>query len=100
MAIAKPDMIDVENVGQPGKLYRRERVRYEAVRAAVLAVLPTKAPGLTFAETKSAILPRLPDALFPGGDTVGWWLKTVQLDLEAKGVIRREAVIPLRLRRV
>ena len=97
--MAGPDMIDVENVGQPGKTYRRERVRYEAVRDAVLAVLPVGAPGLTFAEAKAAILPRLPEALFPGGSTAGWWLKTVQLDLEAKGVIRREAVTPLRLRK-
>lgn len=98
--MAGPDMIDVENVGQPGKTYRRERVRYEAVRDAVLAVLPAAAPGLTVAQTKAAILPQLPDALFPGGAAVGWWLKTVQLDLEAKGVIRREAVTPLRLRKV
>ena len=100
MASAKPDMIDVQNIGQPGKTYRRERVRYEAVRDAVLAVLSVRAQGLTFAEIKAAILPQLPDALFPDGATVGWWLKTVQLDLEAKGVIQREAVTPLRLRKV
>lgn len=98
--VVKPEMIDVENIGQPGKVYRRERVRYEAVRDAVLSVLPVSAPGMTVAETKAAILPRLPEALFPGGDTVGWWLKTVQLDLEAKGVIRREPVTPLKLHRV
>ena len=98
--VVKPEMIDVENIGQPGKVYRRERVRYEAVRDAVLSVLPVSAPGMTVAETKAAILPRLPEALFPGGDTVGWWLKTVQLDLEAKDVIRREPVTPLKLHRV
>ena len=98
--VVKPEMIDVENVGQPGKVYRRERVRYEAVRDAVLSVLPVSAPGMTVAETKAAILPRLPEALFPGGETAGWWLKTVQLDLEAKGIIRRWPVTPIRLYKI
>jgi hypothetical protein len=30
---------------------------------------------------------------------VGWWAKTVQLDLEAKGIITREKIRPLRLHR-
>ena len=39
----------------------------------------------------------LPHELFPGGAKAGWWAKTVQLDLEAKGVIVREKTRPLRL---
>jgi hypothetical protein len=46
------------------------------------------------------VLPRLPDALFPGGARAGWWLKGVQVDLEARGAIERlPASKPLRLRR-
>jgi hypothetical protein len=41
------------------------------------------------ADAKEALLPRLPDFLFPQGKTAGWWLKAVQLDLEAKGVVKR-----------
>jgi hypothetical protein len=48
-------------------------------------------------QAKQALLPHLPAALFPAGATAGWWLKAVQLDLEAKGVIERVAGKPLRL---
>ena len=37
------------------------------------------------------VTPSLPDALWPGGQKVGWWQKTVQLDPEARGVLRRDA---------
>jgi hypothetical protein len=66
------------------------------MKAALLQVLPTDAPGLTAAEAKAALLPHLPEALFPGGSTAGWWLKCVQLDLEAKSVIHRAATKPLK----
>jgi hypothetical protein len=42
------------------------------------------------------VKPRLPDDLFPGGKTSGWWLKCVQLDLEAKGIVARHKTKPLR----
>jgi hypothetical protein len=42
----------------------------------------------------------LPEDLFPGGAKAGWWVKCVQLDLEAKGlVVRDRAAKPLRWRR-
>jgi hypothetical protein len=34
---------------------------------------------------------------FPGGAKAGWWAKAVQLDLEAKGVVKREKTSPIRL---
>jgi hypothetical protein len=34
-----------------------------------------------------------------GGAKAGWWAKTVQLDLEARGIIKRVKTSPLRLRR-
>jgi hypothetical protein len=54
---------------------------------------------LTVAELKSRALPHLPEALFPGGAKAGWWIKSVQLDLEAKGVIARTNGTPLLLHR-
>lgn len=44
---------------------------------------------LTVAKVIAAVGPHLPDELFPGGDSAGWWVKCVQLDLEAKRVIAR-----------
>ena len=85
----KAETILVENVVSPGSQRPVSREKYEAVRAPMLAALPNAEPGLSYAELRAAVLPQLPDALFPGGQTVGWWLKCVQLDLEAKGLIAR-----------
>ncbi|MDO9335790.1 MAG: hypothetical protein Q7T61_05270 [Caulobacter sp.] len=90
--------VEVENVLQPGKTYRVDAAKYAAMRAAMWAALPTAAPGLDAAALKTAILPALPEDLFPGGATAGWWIKCVQLDLEAKGLVLREGK-PLRFRR-
>ncbi len=43
------------------------------------------------------ITERLPQGLFPDGVRAGWWAKTVQLDLEAKQLIKRTDERPLRL---
>ena len=92
------DKIEIENVNSPGRIERVDRAKYEAMREALLSVLPKTSPGLTVAEAKAELLPLLPQALFPQGAKAGWWLKAVQLDLEAKGVIQRENTKPLRLR--
>lgn len=93
------DRIEIQNFTSPGHVTRVDRAKYEAMREALLQVLPAGASGLTVAEAKERLLPLLPQALFPGGDKAGWWLKAVQLDLEAKDVVRREATKPLRLHR-
>jgi hypothetical protein len=86
---AGKDMIVIENIASPGHTYRVDRAKYDAMRVALMAVLPQEPPGLTVAAAKEALLPLLSDTLFPGGDKAGWWLKAVHLDLEAKGVIGR-----------
>lgn len=91
--------LSVENVLQPGKTYRVDADKFAAIAAAMLNVIPDGLPGLTVAELKAGILPLLPEALFPGGAKAGWWIKSVQLDLEAKGVIARTDTSPLRLHR-
>ncbi len=91
------DKIEIENINTPGRTERVDRAKYEAMRQALLAVLPKDTPGLTVAEAKEKLIPLLPDDLFPGGAKAGWWLKAAQLDLEAKGLIRREATKPMRL---
>ena len=95
---AENEKIEIENVNTPGRTERVDRAKYQAMRDALLSVLPKSSPGFTVAEAKAALLPRLPAALFPGGAKAGWWLKAVQLDLEAKGVVQRETTKPLRLR--
>ncbi|MEL6608848.1 MAG: hypothetical protein AAFO93_08050 [Pseudomonadota bacterium] len=90
------DKIEVENINTPGRVSRVDRAKYEAMKEAYLKGLPTGAPGLTQSEAKEAAKPHLPEDLFPGGATAGWWSKTVQLDLEAKGIVARENSKPLR----
>ena len=94
------EKVTIQNVVSPGHVTRVDAGKYNAMRDAVLEVLPTAVPGLTVAELKAKVLPLLPEALFPGGEKAGWWLKAAQLDLEAKGVIAREATKPLRLHKV
>ncbi|WP_306225425.1 DUF6958 family protein [Bosea beijingensis] len=91
------DKIEIENVNTPGKTERVDRAKYLGMRKALLNILPEAAPGLKVSEAKEALLPHLPDTLFPQGKTAGWWLKAVQLDLEAKGTIRRAPGSPVRL---
>lgn len=95
----KAARIEIENFTSPGSKMRVDAAKYEAMKSAVMAVLPSALPGLTVADLKAALLPHLSPELFPGGEKAGWWLKAVQLDLEAKGVVRRENTKPLRLRK-
>jgi len=94
--MAKATKIQIENVLQPGKTYSADAAKYAAMKTAVLAVLKTS-PGLTVAEVQERVLAHLPEDLFPGGAKAGWWMKAVQLDLEAKNIIRREKTPPVRL---
>lgn len=91
--------IEIENVNHPGRTTRVDRWKYDAMRSALMAVLPADPPGLSVADARTALLPLLPDDVFPQGQTAGWWLKAVQLDLEAKGVIKRAARGNVRLYR-
>ena len=91
--------IEIENVGQPGKTYRVDADRFAAMRKAVLKVLPDKAPGMAVDALIAGVKPHLPEELFPGGEKAGWWVKAVQLDLEAKKVIARTPS-PVRLYRL
>jgi hypothetical protein len=91
--------VSVENVIHPGKTRLVDAANYEAMRRAVLKVLPARSPGLRYGELSRAVLAHLPEKLFPGGARAGWWLKTVQLDLEAKRLIAREKISPLRWHR-
>ncbi len=93
--------VTVENINHPCRTTIVDKARYEAMRRAMLKVIPKRPPGLTPDHIYEAVLPILPSAEFPGGDGAGWWCKCVQLDLEAKGLIFRDPrVRPLRLTRV
>ena len=93
------DTVVIENVNHPGDTRPVDAARYEAMKKAILSVLPARPPGLSVAEVQERVITHLPENLFPGGAKAGWWTKAVQLDLEAKGVISRAKTTPLRLHR-
>jgi hypothetical protein len=89
--------IAIENVNHPGKVERVDAGMYEAMKLAIMTVLPASSPGMTVGEVQDAVPAHLSEALYPGGAKAGWWMKAVQLDLEAKGLVVREKTKPLRL---
>ena len=93
------EKIAVENVNVPGRTSRVTKAMYDAMRQAMWQVLPAESPGLTQNEIREAVVPHLPEDLYPGGAKAGWWAKTVQLDQEAKGTLVRETTKPLRWHR-
>ena len=99
MSTKNVEQIGVENVNHPGKVRYVDAKRYAAVRRAFSRILPKRSPGLTADEIRERLPARLLDELFREGAGPNWWAKTVQLDLEAKGVIAREKTRPLRFRR-
>jgi hypothetical protein len=95
-AKASAATVDVLNVLQPGKTYKRNAEKYKAARKAFLKFVPNKGPGLTQTEMHAAMKKALPSF----GSTAGWWMKTVQLDAEARGdVVRDKSSKPLRWKR-
>ncbi|MGJ8571778.1 MAG: DUF6958 family protein [Hoeflea sp.] len=90
------DKITVENVNQPGQTTRVNAEKYKAMHDAIVSVLTGQSEPLDYAAIKERVKPLLPESLFPGGATSGWWIKCVQLDLEAKGRMMRTKDKPLR----
>jgi len=71
-----------------------DRERYQAMKKALVAALPRKAPGLTQSRMLDAVWQAVPRALFPTAGQAMWWVKCVQLDLEARGLVHRLASTP------
>lgn len=90
--------VAVENVNVPGHVTHVDAGKYHAMRDAMLTVM--SADPMTANQIKEAAKAHLPEDLFPAGATAGWWLKCVQLDLEAKGILHRHATKPLRWSKV
>ena len=90
------DMVCRRKRKHTGQDKSRQRPEISRVPRRNVARYDERRTGLTFAEIKSAALTHLPDLMFPGGGKLGSWVKSVQLDLEAKGVIKRADTKPLR----
>lgn len=93
--MAAANKIEVENVNVPGYTSNVNAEKYHAMKKVLLNVLPKKLPGLTQKEMMDAVKPHLSQDLWPGGKKSGWWVKCVQLDLEAKKLVLRTDTKPL-----
>ena len=91
--------IEVQNLNHPDVIKSVDAAMYAAMRKAYLAVVPEEGPGLTLDAIRERLPAVLSEDLFPGGAKANWWAKTVQLDLEATGVVVRDKSSPLRLRK-
>ncbi len=97
--------IKAKNVNHPGYTENLNEQKYNLIRDAIHAVLPTD-KGMTFSDMETAIHAHLagidfPAELFPKEGSVRWYCKTVQLDLEARGEIERlPKTSPMQLRRI
>jgi hypothetical protein len=92
--------VTLQNPNHPDYAKQVDAPMYQAMKQAFLKVLPRTAPGLTYDELAEAVLPHLPENLYPGSAKAGWYTKAVQMDLEARGIIARDKTRPLRLHKV
>jgi hypothetical protein len=99
--VTKAAKIRIENVIQPGKTYPVDAVKFNSMREILLKVITRTMPGMTTAELHHAIDTEIAKSGFAGeASKSGWWMKAVQLDLEAKKIIARSKGSPLRLYKV
>ena len=89
------DTVDVRNVNHPDYRGRVNAAKYTAMKSAMLRAM-SASHGMTQTEMRDAAKAHLPEDLFPQGKASGWWSKTVQLDLEARGEMGRTKTKPLR----
>ena len=69
------------------------------MKSALLEVIPAEPGAIAFGELRDAVRPHLPTEVFEGA-SVGWFVTSVKLDLEARGLIERvPGSGPQRLRR-
>jgi hypothetical protein len=80
VATNQTEKIEIESVNHSGHVTRVDSDMYEAIKRALLKVLPKPSPRLTEAEIRERVITHLPEKLFPQGANAGWWAKAVQLD--------------------
>jgi hypothetical protein len=91
--------IQTRNVTKGAGGKRIAKPMYDAMRKAILKVLPARGEGVLFTQLMRDVEPHLPKDLYAGA-SVPWYATTVKLDLEARGLIERvPGAVPQRLRR-
>jgi hypothetical protein len=77
------------------------RDKYDAMRRALLDVIPRRTEGVAFSALPRLVRARLDPTVYPAGTSVPWYLVTVKQDLEARGLIEQVPdARPQRVRRI
>ncbi|MCC6361313.1 MAG: hypothetical protein IT450_21455 [Phycisphaerales bacterium] len=74
------------NTGRPDRTIDAEK--YAAVKRAILKAVP-RGPkkSIAFGDLAAAAKKHLPDGRIPGGGALAWYVTSVKLDLEARGLL-------------
>lgn len=67
---------------------RMTKATYDAYKAALLKVIPATEEGVEYGSLSKAVVPHLTEELVEN-TSQAWWVTSVKLDLEARGVIER-----------
>lgn len=97
-AIAK--RVVARNPVKGKKSKRIDGDKYTVMKRALMKAIPTSRAGVRFMDLFDIVGAALPKFSVPGGASLSWYLTTVKLDLEARGLIERVPhSVPQRLRR-
>jgi len=83
----------------PGKKPTRiARAKFDALRRAILAVVPSKGEGVLFTDLTGLVEPKLAPEVRAGIGSLMWYVTVVKLEMEVRGEIRRVPdAVPQRL---
>lgn len=86
MPSSRPDaerILTLHPAGKQGVNIVRDK--YDAMRAALLEVVPNSSDGVLFGDLAGLLAPRLDPAVYPPGAPFIWYQVAVKQDLEARG---------------
>ncbi len=86
--MSKKEMFDALHPDPTKQGTRVTKATYEAYRDALLEVIPFTAEGIEYGALSTAVQPYLSAELL-ANTSPGWWVTSVKLDLEARGLIER-----------
>ena len=86
--MSKPEMFKAQHPDPEKQGATVTKSTYDADKAALLKVIPSSEEGIEYGALSKAVQPHISAELLES-TSPGWWVTTVKLDLEARGVIER-----------
>jgi hypothetical protein len=81
-----------------GRTFRVERWYYDAVRNALLEVLPERGATVEMFELNKRVAERMDVVTRENVESLSWLVAWVRLDLEQEGLLMRDAAVVTRIR--